>query len=86
MKAYDPIAMEESRRRIGDTIEYAADMYDATLDANALMVVNEWKEFRLTSWFILKKTMNNTVVFDGRNIYDRSVLEVSGFDYYGIGY
>jgi len=86
VKAYDPIAIEESKRRIGDSIEYASDMYDATLDADALIVVTEWKEFRLPNWSVLKKTMNTPVVLDGRNIYDKTVLENSGFNYYGIGF
>lgn len=86
VKAYDPIAIEESKRRIGDKIDYASDIYDATLDADALIVVTEWKEFRLPNWSVLKKTMNTPVVLDGRNIYDKTVLEDFGFDYYGIGY
>lgn len=86
VKAYDPIAIDESKRRIGDKIEYATDIYDATLDADALIVVTEWKEFRLPNWSVLKKTMNTPVVLDGRNIYDKTVLESSDFVYYGIGY
>lgn len=86
VKAYDPIAIDESKRRIGDKIEYASDIYDATLDADALIVVTEWKEFRLPNWSVLKKTMNTPVVLDGRNIYDKVVLEDFGFDYYGIGF
>lgn len=85
VKAFDPIAMNESRRRIGDIIEYATDIYDATLGADALLVVTEWKEFRLPNWDTLKQIMNNPVVFDGRNIYERAVVESFGFDYYGIG-
>jgi UDPglucose 6-dehydrogenase len=86
VKAYDPIAIDESKRRIGDKIEYASDIYDATLDADALIVVTEWKEFRLPNWSVLKKTMNTPVVLDGRNIFDRVVIVNSGFVYYGIGF
>jgi UDPglucose 6-dehydrogenase len=86
VKAYDPIAIEESKRRIGDKIEYSSDIYDATVDADALIVITEWKEFRLPTWNVLKKTMNTPVVLDGRNIYDKTILENSGFIYYGIGY
>ena len=86
IKAYDPIAIDECKRRIGDTIEYASDMYDATLDADALIVVTEWNEFRLPSWNILKRTMKTPVVLDGRNIFDRAVIVNSGFVYYGIGF
>jgi UDPglucose 6-dehydrogenase len=86
IKAYDPIAIDECKRRIGDTIEYASDMYDATLDADALIVVTEWNEFRLPSWSILRRTMKNPVVLDGRNIFDSAVIVNSGFVYYGIGF
>ncbi|MDD2575845.1 MAG: UDP-glucose/GDP-mannose dehydrogenase family protein [Acholeplasmataceae bacterium] len=86
IKAYDPIAIDECKRRIGDSIEYATDMYDATLDADALIVVTEWNEFRLPSWNILKRTMKTPVMFDGRNIFDRVVIVNSGFVYYGIGF
>lgn len=85
VRAYDPVAMDESKRRIGDTIYYAHDMYDAVLDADALMLVTEWKEFRLPSWAVMKKAMNNSVIFDGRNIYDKKEIEEQGFDYYCIG-
>ena len=70
VRAYDPAAMGESKRRIGDTIFYACDMYDALLDADALMLVTEWKEFRLPAWGVVKKTMKQPVILDGRNIYD----------------
>nr|WP_044656569.1 UDP-glucose/GDP-mannose dehydrogenase family protein [Bacteroides acidifaciens] len=69
VRAYDPAAVQECRRRIGDTIYYACDMYDAVLDADALMLVTEWKEFRLPSWAVIKKTMARQIVLDGRNIY-----------------
>ena len=86
IKAYDPIAIDECKRRIGDSIEYATDMYDATLAADALIVVTDWNEFRLPSWNILKRTMKTPVVLDGRNIFDRAVIVNSGFVYYGIGF
>ncbi len=85
VKVYDPIAIEECKRRIGDIVEYAADMYDAVLDADALMLVTEWKEFRVPSWGVLKKTMTESVVFDGRNIYDAQELSDHNFAYYCIG-
>ncbi len=86
IKAYDPIAIDECRRTIGDAIQYASDMYDATLDADALIVVTEWNEFRLPSWGIIRRTMKTPVVLDGRNIFDSAVLVNSGFVYYGIGF
>ena len=85
VKAYDPIAMNECKRRIGDKISYASDMYDAVLDADALLMVTEWKEFRLPSWGVLKKTMKQAVVIDGRNIYDKRDLQEQKIDYICIG-
>ena len=85
VKAYDPIAVEECKRRIGDSIEYASDMYDAVLDADALLLVTEWKEFRMPSWGVLRKTMNRALIIDGRNIYDKKELHDMGFEYTCIG-
>ena len=86
VRAYDSAAMDECRRRIGESIYYARDMYDAVLDADALMLVTEWKEFRLPSWAVIKKTMERAVVLDGRNIYDKKEMEEQGFIYYCIGH
>ncbi|WP_294630776.1 UDP-glucose/GDP-mannose dehydrogenase family protein [uncultured Bacteroides sp.] len=85
IRAYDPAAMQECKRRIGEAIYYACDMYDAVLDADALMLVTEWKEFRLPSWAVIKKTMARQVVLDGRNIYEKKEMEELGFVYYCIG-
>lgn len=85
VKAYDPISMKETQRRIGDKIEYAQDMYDAVLDADALMVVTEWKEFRLPSWAVVKKAMRNHFVLDGRNVYEKDEMNELGFEYGCIG-
>ena len=85
VRAYDPAAMGESKRRIGDTIFYACDMYDALLDADALMLVTEWKEFRLPAWGVVKKTMKQPVILDGRNIYDVKELQDLSFVYHCIG-
>lgn len=85
IRAYDPAAMEECRRRIGDSIYYACDMYDAVLDADVLMLVTEWKEFRLPSWAVIRKTMAHNIVLDGRNIYDKKEMEELGFIYSCIG-
>lgn len=85
VKVYDPIAMDECKRRIGDKVIYCKDMYDATVDADTLMLVTEWKEFRMPSWNVLKKVMRGYVVVDGRNIYDRKELKENGFNYYKIG-
>ena len=85
VRAYDPAAVQECKRRIGDTIYYACDMYDAVLDADVLMLVTEWKEFRLPSWAVIKKTMSQQIVLDGRNIYDKKEMEELGFVYHCIG-
>ena len=85
IRAYDPAAMQECKRRIGDSVYYACDMYDAVLDADALMLVTEWKEFRLPSWAVIRKTMAQQIVLDGRNIYDKKEMEELGFIYHCIG-
>lgn len=85
VRVYDPVAMDECRRRVGDVVEYAADMYDAILNADALLLLTEWKQFRLPSWGVLQKSMNHPVIIDGRNIYDAQELKNLGFDYYCIG-
>ena len=85
VRAYDPAAVQECKRRIGDAIYYACDMYDAVLDADVLMLVTEWKEFRLPSWAVIKKTMSRQIVLDGRNIYDKKEMEELGFIYHCIG-
>lgn len=83
--AYDPVAMDECRRRIGDTINYASDIYEAALDADAILLLTEWKQFRLPSWKVLKRTMRTPLVIDGRNIYDADELRAEGFEYTCIG-
>ena len=85
VRVYDPVAMKECRRRIGDSVYYATDMYDAALDADALMLVTEWKEFRLPSWAVIKKAMRTPVLLDGRNIYEKKEIEELGFTYHCIG-
>ena len=81
VRVYDPVAMEESKRRLGNRVYHAQDMYDAALNADALCLVTEWKEFRLPAWARLKKIMKTPIVIDGRNIYDRKELESYGFIY-----
>jgi UDPglucose 6-dehydrogenase len=81
VRVYDPAAMEESKRRLGNSVFHAQDMYDAALDADALCLLTEWKEFRLPAWGVLKKTMKSPVIVDGRNIYDRKEMESYGFVY-----
>ncbi len=85
VKAYDPVAMEESKRRIGDKIEYSEDKYGALVDADALMLVTEWPEFRISDFEVMGKLLKNKVIFDGRNLFDRKDVEKNGFDYFNIG-
>lgn len=85
VKVFDPVAMGECRRRIGDSVIYANDMYDAVLDADALLLVTEWKQFRLPSWGVIQKSMKHPVVIDGRNIYDKKEMLQLGFSYSCIG-
>jgi len=82
---YDPAAMLEVRKALGDKVCYAPDMYAAAEGADALCVVTEWKEFRLPDWKILRAAMKGHALFDGRNIYDRGELSAAGFSYYRIG-
>lgn len=85
VRAYDPVAMEECKRRIGDSIVYCRDKYDVVLDADALILLTEWKEFRLPTWPVVKKAMKRPLVIDGRNIFDSEELEENGFEYHCIG-
>lgn len=85
VRVYDPAAMAEAQKILGDQVYYASDIYDAADNADALVVPTEWKEFRLPNWEILKKIMRTHIIIDGRNIYNRAELENIGFKYQGIG-
>ncbi len=85
IKAFDPVAMEEFKREMGDKIEYSKDRYETLIDSNGLILVTEWSEFRILNYPVMKKLMNEHVVFDGRNIYDSAELEENGFEHYSIG-
>lgn len=81
---YDPVAMEECHRRIGDSVRYAKDLYEAVLDADAIFHVTEWKEFRIPSWAVIRRSMNeNPILIDGRNVYSAS--DLNGITYLRIG-
>ncbi|MDR2010551.1 MAG: UDP-glucose/GDP-mannose dehydrogenase family protein [Bacteroidales bacterium] len=81
---YDPVAIEEAKRRIGNKIEYIQNPYDAIKDADALFLVTEWTEFRVLNYPLLEK-MKGKVIFDGRNIYDPDEVRSKGYTYYSIG-
>lgn len=85
VKVFDPIAMNECKRRIGNIVEYTQDIYDAVLNADALLLMTEWKQFRIPSWGVVQKAMKNSVIIDGRNIYDAEEMRKQGFTYYCIG-
>ncbi len=85
VRVYDPVAIGECRRRLGDAVVYAKDMYDAVLGADGLLLLTEWKQFRLPSWEVVRRSMRAPIIFDGRNIYDPEELKRIGFDYYSIG-
>lgn len=82
---YDPIAMEECKSLIGDKVTYASSMYDAASEVDALLLITEWKLFRLPDWSVLYKLMKRRLILDGRNIYNKQELRMKGFEYEGIG-
>lgn len=83
--AFDPVAMDEAKRRLDNKIVYAKDQYDALVDADALMLVTEWMDFRYPNFNVVKKLMKTPLLLDGRNIYDPSEMTKYGFHYHGIG-
>jgi UDPglucose 6-dehydrogenase len=85
IRVFDPIAMDECRRRIGDAVTYCRDMYDAADGADVLALLTEWRQFRMPAWNVIKKAMRGNIVVDGRNIYNRAELEEQGFLYTRIG-
>lgn len=85
IRAFDPVAMDECRRRVGDNVIYCRDKYEAVFHADALLLLTEWKEFRLPSWDVVGSAMNKKLIIDGRNIFDPEELAEAGFEYYCIG-
>ena len=85
VKAYDPVAMKEAKHTLGDTITYAEDQYEALIDADCLLLVTEWPEFKVPNFNIVRKLLNAPVIFDGRNIYEIEEMKRKGFDYFCIG-
>ena len=85
VRVFDPIAMDECKRRIGDVVTYCTNMYDAADGADVFALMTEWRQFRMPSWNVIKKVMTGNVIVDGRNIYDRQELEENGFVYTRIG-
>ena len=85
VKAYDPVAMHETKRILGDKIEYAADQYDALIDADCLLMITEWPEFKFPNFNVIRKLLKTSVIFDGRNIYEVNEMKKKNFDYFCIG-
>ncbi|MEI6124768.1 MAG: UDP-glucose/GDP-mannose dehydrogenase family protein [Bacteroidota bacterium] len=85
VKAYDPAAMEEAERRLGNKVQFVKDQYEALIDADCLLIVTEWTEFRAPNYTVIKKLLKKHVIFDGRNIYDLESVKAEGFDYFCIG-
>lgn len=83
--AYDPVAMDETKRKIGDKIQYAATAYEAATDADALVLITEWTEFRVLNFRMLEKLLKNKLIFDGRNIFDMEEMQDNNYTYYSIG-
>ena len=85
VRVYDPVAMKECRRRVGDKVVYCKDMYEAVRGADALFLITEWAQFTRPDWNKVKEALSCAVIFDGRNLYDREALRKAGFVYYGVG-
>ncbi len=85
VSAYDPVAMPEARHSLGDRITYAKDEYGTLLDADALLVVTEWPDFRSPNFEVVGRLLKQKTIFDGRNIYDASELKAIGYTYHCIG-
>jgi UDPglucose 6-dehydrogenase len=84
-KVYDPVAMDECKRKIGDIVTYTKDPNEALIDADALFLITEWPEFRNINYAVISKLIKNKIVIDGRNIYDQNEMKENGFTYYSIG-
>jgi UDPglucose 6-dehydrogenase len=85
VQVFDPVAMPESKRRIGDIVKYAADQYEALNGADCLLLVTEWSDFRLPDMKKVKELLKHPAIFDGRNIWDKNEMKEAGFDYFCIG-
>jgi UDPglucose 6-dehydrogenase len=85
VRAFDPVAMEEAQKHLAAPVVYCKDKYEAAIDADALLLVTEWADFRMPSWAVVKKALNHPLVIDGRNLYDKTELADQGLEYIGIG-
>jgi UDPglucose 6-dehydrogenase len=85
VKGYDPQAIKEAKRILGDKIEFAENQYEALIDADCLLLLTEWQEFRYPNFKAMAKLMKRNLIFDGRNILDAAEMQEFGFDYFCIG-
>lgn len=85
VKAFDPVAMHEAKKMIGEQITYCKDQYDTLIDADALLIATEWPEFRSPNFNVISKLMKSKTIFDGRNIYDIEEMKELGYTYHCIG-
>lgn len=85
IKVYDPVATHEAQRILGDSVTFSKDEYEACIEADALILVTEWSEFRMPNFRVLEKIMNDKLIFDGRNVYDPYEMLDLGYTYYSIG-
>jgi len=85
VRAYDPVAVESARKIFGNSVAFFDDQYEALTDADCLALITEWPEFRFPKLDVIKNLLKSPVVFDGRNIYERSEMKRNGFTYYCIG-
>ena len=85
IKVYDPVSMEEAKKDLGKSVDYCNSLYETVENADAVILITEWSEFRLPDWDLVGELINQKVIFDGRNLYDKKALAKRGFAYYGIG-
>ncbi|MDE7072978.1 MAG: UDP-glucose 6-dehydrogenase, partial [Bacteroidales bacterium] len=85
VRVYDPAAMDECRRRVGEKVVYCKDMYEAVQGSDALFLLTEWRQFANPDWNKVRQGLSRAVVFDGRNLYRKEELVQLGFAYYGVG-
>jgi UDPglucose 6-dehydrogenase len=85
VRAYDPVAMHEAKKILGNAINYAEDQYDVLIDADCMILVTEWPEFKFPNFNVIRKLLKKPAIFDGRNIYEVAEMKRKGFDYFCIG-
>ncbi len=85
INVFDPVAMEEAKKDLNDSVNYCKSLYDTTKNADAIVLITEWSEFRLPDWKAIEELINEKTIFDGRNLYSKENMIERGYNYYGIG-